>query len=71
MPKPINEDKTKAAETHKEPEYTVEELLDTPFVFEGVPADCIAAALHMAELQKTTKRKAKEIVTQFIKREVK
>lgn len=48
-------------------EYTVRELAAAAkTVFPGISPDCVTAALRMAGITKTTKEKAREIVTKFV-----
>lgn len=55
-----------------EPEYSVRELAAAaPLIAKGANADTMTAALRQAGLTKASKRKAEELVTKFIKKEVK
>lgn len=55
-----------------EPEYSIRELAAAaPSIAKGANADTMTAALRQAGITKASKSKAAELVTKFIKREVK
>lgn len=58
--------------TPAEPEYSIWELAAAaPSIAKGANADTMTAALRQAGITKASKSKAEELVTKFIKREVK
>lgn len=55
-----------------EPEYSIQELAAAaPSIVKGANADTMTAALRQAGLTRASKSKAAELVTKFIKKEVK
>ena len=58
---------------HQEAEYSAAEFAVSASSLFGLGAtpDCVIAAFRMAGVKKTTKSKAKEIVTKFLQKEVK
>lgn len=63
----------RAKTEHKEAEYSAAEFAaSASSVFDkGATPDCVIAAFRMAGVTKTTKSKAKEIVSKFLQKEVK
>jgi len=57
----------------QESEYTVEELAmaSESIIGKGIMPECVLAAFRVAKVKKATKNEAKEIVTKFLKKEVK
>lgn len=58
---------------HTEAEYTATEFATSASsIFgKGATPDCVIAAFRMAGVKKTTRSKAKEIVSKFLQKEVK
>lgn len=67
----VKQETTPAKATQQETEYTAEELASNAEAVFKTRKECVAAALKVANVTKTTVSKAKVIVAEFLKKEVK
>lgn len=67
----VKQEATPAKSVQQETEYTAEELASNAEAVFKTRKECVAAALKVANVTKTTVSKTKVIVAEFLKKEVK
>lgn len=65
-----SEGKTNRKNVCKEAEYTIQEFVKQSEYLFGVPSECVKTALEMKNVESTTVSLAKEIVKNFMRKEV-